>query len=154
LIEITKQHTITASVSRVWAVIADARRLPDWYGRAQKVEVLEGDGLGRRQRVSSQWNGQQSEVDQLVTVFEPERRLEWRHTAERLNGQPAPRFAAETVLRMELEPRTPDSTLVTLSSRQQAVDPEKEAAMRGNSAYLGQMFEASLARLEQLLGRS
>jgi hypothetical protein len=38
---------------------------------------------------------------------------------------------------------------VVLTSRQLPVDPEKEAAMRGNSEFLAQMFEASLERLDK-----
>jgi uncharacterized protein YndB with AHSA1/START domain len=112
---------------------------------------LEGAGLGRRQRLRSQWQGQDSEVDQLITAFEPERLLEWRHEAERLGGQPAPRFATETVVRIELEAQGSDATRVVLESRQRPADPDKEQAMRGNSEYLGKMLETSLERLEQLV---
>jgi hypothetical protein len=115
------------------------------------VEVLEGDGLGRRQRVSSQWKGQESEVDQVVTAFQPERHLEWRHEAERLGGRPAPRFSAETVLSISLDPNGPDTTRVVMTSRQRPADPDKEVALRGNSEYLGKMFEASLERLEAVI---
>jgi len=142
---------MSAPVARVWTVVADAERLPEWYARADGVEVIEGVGLGRRQRLTSQWQGQESEVDQVVTAFEPERRLEWRHEAERLGGQPAPRFSSETVVRIELKPQGPDATLVVLESRQQPADPEKEAAMRGNSEYLGKMLQTSLERLEKLV---
>jgi hypothetical protein len=87
----------------------------------------------------------------VITIFEPEHLLEWRHEAERLGGQAAPRFALETVLRIELEAQGPDATRVVLESRQRPADPEKEQAMRGNSDYLGRTLEASLERLEQLL---
>jgi uncharacterized protein YndB with AHSA1/START domain len=151
VIEISRERTIPAPVVRVWRIVAEAERLPEWYARAAGVEVLEGVGLGRRQRLSSQWQGQDSEVDQVITAFEPEHRLEWRHEAERLGGQPAPRFASETVVRIALESEGPNSTLVVLESRQQPADPDKEAAMRGNSGYLGKMLETSLERLEKLV---
>jgi uncharacterized protein YndB with AHSA1/START domain len=151
VIEISRERTIPAPVVRVWRIVAEAERLPEWYARAAGVEVLEGVGLGRRQRLSSQWQGQDSEVDQVITAFEPERRLEWRHEAERLGGQPAPRFASETVVRIELEAQGPNATLVVLESRQLPADPDKEVAMRGNSEYLGKMLETSLERLEKLV---
>lgn len=154
LIEIARQRRIPAPIGKVWDVIADASRLPDWYGRVERVEVLAGEGIGRRQRITAHWRGQESVIEQVVTVFEPQRRLEWRHVSERLGGQPAPRFAAETVLIMDLESETPDTTLMTLTSRQLPVDPDKEAAMRGNADYLAQMFEASLVRLDQVLFHS
>ncbi len=150
MIEIVRERTIPAPAARVWGIVADAERLPEWYARAGSVEVLEGSGAGRRQRLRSQWQGQDSEVDQLVTAFEPERLLEWRHEAERLGGQPAPRFATETVVRIELHPQGPDATRVTIESRQQPADPDKERSMRANSEYLGKMLETSLERLEQV----
>ena len=151
MIEIARERSIPAPVARVWEVVAEAERLPDWYARAERADVLEGAGLGRRQRLSSQWQGQDSEVDQLITAFEPERLLEWSHEAERLGGQPAPRFASETVVRIKLAAEGPDDTRVVLESRQRPADPEKEQAMRRNSDYLGKMLETSLERLEQLV---
>jgi len=151
MIEIARERRIPAPAARVWEVVGEAERLPEWYARADSVEVLEGVGLGRRQRLSSQWQGQDSEVDQLITAFEPERLLEWRHEAERLGGQPAPRFASETVVRIKLDAEGPDATHVILESRQRPADPDKEQAMRANSEYLGKMLETSLERLEQLV---
>jgi len=86
-----------------------------------------------------------------VTVFEPERELEWRHEAERLDGRPAPRFSAETVVSIKLSPDGEGATVVTLASRQTPADEEKAAMMRDNADYLGQMLESSLARLETVL---
>jgi uncharacterized protein YndB with AHSA1/START domain len=151
MIEITRERIIPAPAPRVWEVVSEAERLPEWYARAASVEVLEGVGLGRRQRLRSQWQGQDSQVDQLITAFEPEHRLEWRHEAERLGGQPAPKFASETVVRIELEAQGSDATRVVLESRQRPADPDKEQLMRANSEYLGKMLETSLERLEQLL---
>jgi len=151
VIEIERERSIPAGAPRVWAVVSDARRLPEWWARADAVEVLSGDGLGRRQRVISQWQGHPSEVDQVVTVFEPERELEWRHEAERLDGHPAPRFSAETVVSIKLRPGGQTATLVTLASRQRPADEEKAAMMRANSEFLGRMLEASLEKLEAVL---
>ena len=44
------------------------------------------------------------------------------------------------------------ATMVTLASRQTPADEDKAAMMRGNSEFLGQMLEASLQRLEIVLG--
>src|SRR6202049_3413485 len=103
MIEIARERTIPAPAASVWKIVAKAERLPEWYARAASVEVLEGSGLGRRQRLRSQWQGQDSEVGQLITAFEPDRLLEWRHEAERVGGKPAPRFATETVVRIKLQ---------------------------------------------------
>ena len=151
MVHIETERIIPAPAARIWEVVASADRLPEWYARAGKVEVLEGSGLGRRQRISSAWKGQDSEVDQVITAFEPDRLLEWRHESERLGGIPAARFALETVVRIKLEADGPDSTRVVMESRQQPADPDKERQMRGNSEYLAKMFETSLERLEVLV---
>ena len=151
MIEIARERNISAPAARVWEVVAEAERLPEWYVRAASVEVLDGVGLGRRQRLRSQWRGQDSEVDQLITGFEPEHLLEWRHEAERLGGKPAPRFALETVVRIKLEADGQASTRVVMESRQRPADPDRERAMRSNSEYLAKMLETSLERLEMLV---
>jgi uncharacterized protein YndB with AHSA1/START domain len=154
MVQIETERTIPASVARIWEVVASADRLHEWYARAGKVEVLEGTGLGRRQRIGSTWQGQMSEVDQVITAFEPDRLLEWRHESERLGGQPAPRFALETIVRIKLEAEGPDSTRVVIESSQRPADPDKEQAIRGNSEYLMKMFQTSLERLEILVRAS
>ena len=62
------------------------------------------DGVGQRRRQHGHWGKKPSEVDQEITAFEPEHRLAWRHLAERLDGKPAPRFAASTDFSIELTP--------------------------------------------------
>jgi|SRR5437870_882553 len=51
MIEIARERNISAPAARVWEVVAEAERLPEWYARAASAEVLEGAGLGRRQRL-------------------------------------------------------------------------------------------------------
>src|SRR3979411_2467091 len=111
VVKIERERTIPAAAAQIWEVVASADRLPQWYARSGKVEVLEGAGLGRRQRISSTWQGQESEVDQVITAFEPGRLLEWRHEAERLGGKPAPRFCPQTTPRIKLEAHGQHTTL-------------------------------------------
>src|SRR4029077_811041 len=99
--EIARERNISAPAARVWEVVAEAERLPEWYARAASAEVLEGAGLGRRQRLRSEWRGQDSEVDQLITAFEPERLLEWRHEAERLGGPTGAPVARDTFVHIK-----------------------------------------------------
>src|ERR671930_2742247 len=91
----------------------------------RREQLLAGEGVGRRQRIHGRWGKKQSEIDQLVTAYEPERLLEWRHEAERLDGKPAPRFAKETRFSIRLEPDG-GKTRVVLHSRQ-----EPASAVRG-----------------------
>src|SRR5436309_5045547 len=117
MIEVEREAVVDATPTDVWRLVEDPARLPEWFTFAERAELLEGEGLGRRQRISSHWGKRQSEIDQLVTAYEPERLLEWRHEAERLDGKPAPRFAAETRFSIRLDPEG-SGTRVVLRSRQ------------------------------------
>src|SRR3954449_10337074 len=103
-IEVHEQGTVPASPDDLWPLVSDPARLPRWFGFAERVEVLEGEGVGQRRRQHGHWGSKPSEVDQEITAFEPPHRLAWRHVAERLDGKPAPRFAASTDFSIELAP--------------------------------------------------
>lgn len=117
MIEIQREKVIDATPDELWPLVDDPGRLPDWFTFAERAELLEGEGVGRRQRMYGHWGKKQSEVDQQVTAYEPKRLLEWRHEAERLEGKQAPRFAAETRFSIRLEPED-GKTRVVLHSRQ------------------------------------
>src|SRR3954465_4012279 len=103
-IEVHEQGTLRASPDDLWPLVSDPARLPEWFTFAERVEVLEGEGVGQRRRQHGYWGSKPSEVDQELTAFDPERRLAWRHLPERPAGKPAPRFAASTDFSIELEP--------------------------------------------------
>ena len=96
MIEVTRERVVAAPPAWVWEQVADVTRMARWFSFAESIEVLEGEGLGRRQRQHGRWGSKRSEIDQVVTAFDPPRRFEWRHQAERLDGKPAPRFARDT----------------------------------------------------------
>jgi hypothetical protein len=100
--------------------VSDVERLADWFAFADSAESLEGSpGVGQRRRMHGSWGKKKSEIDQQVTDWEPARRIAWRHEAERLDGKPAPRFAAETLFSIELaEEPGGAGTRVRLRSRQ------------------------------------
>jgi len=151
VVKVERERTIPAAAAQIWEVVASADRLPQWYARSGKVEVLEPPAWAAASASAALGRARRSEVDQVITAFEPGRLLEWRHEAERLGGQPAPRFALETVVRIKLEADGQASTRVVMESRQRPADPDKERAMRGNSEYLAKMLETSLERLEKLV---
>jgi uncharacterized protein YndB with AHSA1/START domain len=117
MIEVVAERTVPAPPETVWPLVADPEQLPRWFGFAERVEVLEGEGAGQRRRQHGHWGSKPSEVDQELTAFDPPRRLAWRHLAERLNGKPAPRFAASTDFTIDLIPED-GGTRVRLSSAQ------------------------------------
>jgi uncharacterized protein YndB with AHSA1/START domain len=147
MIDVTAVRTIPAAPDEIWALLDDPARLGDWLAFAESGEVLEGDGVGRRQRMHGRWGRKRSEIDQVVVEHDPPRRLAWRHEAERLDGRPAPRFAASTVFSMTLEPEAADATRVTLRSQQ-----EPASALRGLVIRLFGRREVA-AKLDESLDR-
>src|SRR5512140_2412747 len=95
---VQREMIVAAPAEQVWPLLDDVEQLGAWFGGAERIELLDGAGLGRHQRLHGHWGRRRSEIDQEVVVYDPPRELAWRHLAERLDGKPAPRFAAETVM--------------------------------------------------------
>ena len=94
------------------------------------------------------WRKRQSEIDQRITAWELERRIAWVHEAERLDGRPAPRFAASTTFTVQLDP-VGESTVVTLTSEQEPASRLRGLVMRMFSVReLGGAYERALDALE------
>jgi uncharacterized protein YndB with AHSA1/START domain len=147
VIEIEREAIVPARPDAVWGIVEDVRRLPMWFAFCEKAELLEGAGIGRRQRISGRWGSKRSEVDQVVTAYEPGRLLSWRHETERLNGKPAPRVASETIFSVWLE-ADGGGTRVRLVSQQEPAGPLRGLMLKfmGSREVAGKM-EKSLQRL-------
>jgi uncharacterized protein YndB with AHSA1/START domain len=131
MIEVVSERTVAAPPEAVWPLISDPEQLPRWFGFAERVEVLEGEGEGQLRRQHGHWGSKPSEVDQELTAFDPPRRLAWRHLAERLDGKPAPRFAASTDFSAELiEEPAGGGTRVRLTSAQVPASKPRGLVMR------------------------
>jgi uncharacterized protein YndB with AHSA1/START domain len=149
-IEIVREAVVPARPDEVWSLVEDVRRLPLWFAFCERAELLEGSGIGRRQRLSGRWGSKRSEIVQVVTAHEPGRLLTWRHESEKLGGVPAPRHAAETTFSIWLEPDG-TGTLVRLVSKQ-----EPAAGVRGLSLRLlgnrevARRMDKSLERLRMV----
>ena len=152
MVVVTTSRVIPAAPQSVWALLDDPSRLGEWLAFADRGEVVEGAGAGRRQRMHGHWGRKRSEIDQLVVERDPPRRLAWRHEAERLDGRPAPRFAASTLFTMTLEPED-DGTRVTLRSEQEPASALKGVVIRlfGRREIAGKLDE-SLGRLVARFG--
>ena len=151
MIEVIAERVLPASPDRIWPLVSDPAQLPSWFAFAERVEVLEGEGVGSRRRQHGRWGSKRSEVDQELTAFEPERRLAWRHLAERLDGKPAPRFAKSTDFEIELRPQ-PGGTCVRLHSVQEPASRPRALVIRlfGRRELAGSL-ERSLDALERAL---
>lgn len=129
MIEIVREARIAAPIEDVWAVVSEAQRAPEWFTFAERVEVRSGSGVGQVRTQHGRWGSRHAEVDQEITGYEPNRLLAWKHLAERLDGKPAPRFAASTEFRIELEPAGA-ATTVRLRSRQEPASAVKGLVMK------------------------
>jgi uncharacterized protein YndB with AHSA1/START domain len=129
VIEIVRASRIDAPVEDVWKIVSDPDRASEWFTFAERVEVRSGQGVGQLRTQHGRWGSKRAEVDQEITNFEPNRLLAWRHIAERLDGKPAPRFAASTEFRIELEPDG-GATTVRLRSRQEPASAVKGWVMK------------------------
>jgi uncharacterized protein YndB with AHSA1/START domain len=114
---VRRTRVVTIPVDVVWQFIEPVDLLPVWLPLANRAEHLDGEGLGRRQRMHSSWRGRANEIDQRVTAYEENRRLAWTHVAERVDGKPAPVISREVTVTVDLDP-VGAGTRVTLESRQ------------------------------------
>ena len=155
MIEVMREREIPAAADELWPLVSDPGRLAEWFDFAEGAEVIEGDpGVGQRRRMHGSWGKRKSEIDQRVVDWDPPRRLAWEHEAERLDGKPAPRFAAETRFSIELEPAGGDSTRVRLTSRQVPATKPRGLVIRVfGKREIGGKLDGSLERLAGLAGR-
>ena len=151
-IEIEREAHFDATPEQIWPLVDDPAAMARWFAFADRMELLEGSGLGRRQRLHGHWGQRRSEIDQEVVIYDPRRALGWRHLAERLDGKPAPRFAAETVFTITL---TPDGggARVRLESRQVPASRARGVVMRlFGGREIAEKLDESLSRLRAVLG--
>jgi len=146
------ERRIGTTAARVWDLVDDPKQMGDWFAFADRMELLEGEGVGRRQRLHGHWGRKRSEVDQRVVAYEPQRRLAWVHEAERLDGRPSPRFAAETRFTVDLQAAGAGSTRVTLETRQVPAGVAKGLVLRmSGTRDVRRLMRQSLDQLAERL---
>jgi uncharacterized protein YndB with AHSA1/START domain len=144
---IVREQLIPAPAAQVWPLVDDPAGMAQWFAFADRMELIEGTGLGRRQRLYGHWGSKRSEIDQQIIAYDPPTRLAWRHEAERLDGKPAPKFAAETVFTIELLPSN-NATLVRLSSAQRPAGLFQGLVMRAfGTREIAKLLDQSLNAL-------
>jgi uncharacterized protein YndB with AHSA1/START domain len=151
MIEVMREARVPADADAVWAIVSDPSRAHEWFDFSDRTEVLSGEGVGQKRTQHGHWGRRKSEVDQEIVAWEPGKLLAWQHTAERLNGKPAPRFAASTEFRIELSP-TGDETTVRLRSLQEPAGAIKGWVMkRMGTKDVDRSLVRSLERLTALV---
>ena len=112
MIEFARSRHIAAAPERIWPFVSDVTAWPRWFTEAEGGEVLSGEGVGRRQRMTGHARGKATEIDSVVTAWEPPTRLAWHHEAERVDGQPGSVvFAVDATADITILPDATGSTV-------------------------------------------
>jgi carbon monoxide dehydrogenase subunit G len=70
---------IEAPLERVWSLVADVERAPEWQGGLKELTVLERDGEGRAVLCESQSDAKVRTIKSIVRFeYEDPERLTWR----------------------------------------------------------------------------
>jgi uncharacterized protein YndB with AHSA1/START domain len=154
MVEFSRSRRIAAPPERLWPLVDDIARWPEWFTEAERGEVIEGAGVGRKQRMYGHARGKATEIDSVVVASEPGRLLRWHHEAERVDGRPGSVvFAKDATAEVSIAPdrdgsvvtyrlmAEPGSLLNTFMLKVMAPGP------------IGKSFEMSLERLAGLVER-
>ena len=135
-------RTIDVPPERVWPLLADPKRWPEWLPGVTTSVVTSGpaEGVGRRQKLEVAYAGQRGEIELRITDWEPLRRIGWEHTAERIGGK-------QQNLARDIR------TLVTLTPRGGGTDVAVEGSWEP-VGLMGKMLGKTLvqSRAESMLG--
>jgi uncharacterized protein YndB with AHSA1/START domain len=151
MIEFVRSRRIDAPPERIWPLVDDVTRWPEWFTEAERGEVLSGVGVGRRQRMSGHARGKATEIDSVVVASEVPSLLRWHHEAERVDGKPGSVvFAKDATAEVTI---TPDGSGSVVTYRLLA-----EPGSLRNTIMLrflapgpiGKSFQTSLDRLAKL----
>jgi uncharacterized protein YndB with AHSA1/START domain len=146
-VTIIKERVVQAPVEELWPHVDHLDKLAEWFEAAERAEVLEGEGAGRRQQMVGRWGGKAFEIDQVVTAHQPPYLIAWEHEAERLDGKSAPKFARTTRFEIRLIPR-PEGAMVRMESSQEPAGPLKGMALRlAGKRQVAKQMQKSLQNL-------
>jgi uncharacterized membrane protein len=142
MILVERSARVGAPIGAVWDVVQRAEQLPSWLAGVERVEVLSGEGFGRRQRVQP---GRGEAVDAEVIAYQEPTLIGWR---ERPKGVGA-RAEARTEVYVQLAVDG-DETAVRLISVRWPTGPVSKALQRWAARRVGAGLEGSLERLTDL----
>ena len=152
MIEFVRSRRIQAPPERIWPLVDDVTSWPRWFTEAEGAHIVSGEGLGRHQRMSGHARGKATEIDSVVTAYEPPHRLRWHHEAERVDGQPGSVvFAVDATAEVTIAPDG-DGSVVTyrlLAAPGSLVNTFLLRVMAPGP--IGRSFETSLERLASLV---
>jgi uncharacterized protein YndB with AHSA1/START domain len=115
VIEFSAEVETSAAPERVWAVMSDIGREPEWMQAVQRVEFTDGSAgyrPGARMRRAGRFIGMTLAWSSEVTEFRPDSLIAFRHTGGALSGES----------RWEIIPR-PGGSTIRFSTRGPAPGP-------------------------------
>jgi uncharacterized protein YndB with AHSA1/START domain len=151
MIEFSRTRHIAATPEQIWPFVEDITQWPRWFTEAERGEVLSGAGQGRRQRMFGHARGKATEIDSVVTAYQPPTLLRWHHEAERVDGKPGSVvFARDATADVTIAPDGGGST-VTYRLRAEPGSLLNTFMLRVMApGPIGRSFETSLGRLAAL----
>jgi uncharacterized protein YndB with AHSA1/START domain len=152
MIEFVRSRRIQAPPERIWPLVDDVTSWPRWFTEAEGAQIGSGEGLGRHQRMSGHARGKATEIDSVVTAYEPPHRLRWHHEAERVDGQPGSVvFAVDATAEVTIAPDG-DGSVVTYRLLAEPGSLVNTFLLRVMApGPIGRSFETSLERLAGLV---
>lgn len=140
---VTRTRTVAAPPERIWTVVANPERLPEWWPRVQRVE--EAGSAAWTTVVAAERGGRVLRADYTRLDADHPRRLSWRHEVAE---SPFERVMAASATDIELEPAGEGRTAVTIRERTELRGLSKLGAPQARRA-IRRKLDGALAGLER-----
>ena len=141
---VVRTRTVAAAPQRVWELVADPERLPEWWPGVQRVEDASGAAWTT---VLATAKGRGIRADYTLVDKERPYRLSWR---QELGGSPFERILIESVTQLELEPAA-EGTFVRLTAHRRLRGLSRFGGFQVGRAT-GRQLDEALEGLQALAG--
>jgi uncharacterized protein YndB with AHSA1/START domain len=142
---VSRTRSVRAAPEKVWRVLSDPRRLPDWWPGVRRVEEASSEAWTT---VLSSPRGKTVRADYTLVDAEAYTRLVWRHEVEE---SPFERILRRSTTELALEALGADLTSVTITVRNKPRGFARLGFVQLRRAAARQL-EGALDGLEQLVG--
>ena len=141
---VRRERTVPAAPAKVWGVVSDPARLPQWWPGVSRVEEASPEAWTK---VLTSAKGTAIRADYTLLDAEAPRRLRWRHEVE---ASPFERILAQSTTEIALEPEDGE-TRVEIAISQLPRGWARLSPFQLRAAATRQA-EGALDGLERLLG--
>lgn len=132
---VVRTRAVGVAPQRLWEVVADPTRLPEWWPNVQRVEEASAASWTT---VLGAPKGRSIRADYALLDTERPYRLAWRQQVE---SSPFERILTESVTELDLEP-APEGTLVRLTARLRLRGLSRLGGLQVSRATARQLDEA------------